>query len=181
MSKLLITFENLFIYAHPNRHVLKDRLGQESKSLGAAFVQNEREQGKSTGASRGNMYRLKRFGKAMMGTASWEVPGAVLNGQYSILMIFCRLVSDLFSPLYAGFDWSSLPPGSIIVDVGGGIGSTSMSLANEFIDNRLKFIIQDRPVVVEMGEKVIQILALYPLFPKCISWHRHGKHGALTF
>ncbi|KAL0959228.1 hypothetical protein HGRIS_014504 [Hohenbuehelia grisea] len=85
-----------------------------------------------------NRFRLERFGKAMVGTGSWEAPGAVLNG----------------------FGWGSLPPGSTIVDVGGGIGSTSMLLAQAFSagpddggDLRMKFIIQDRPVVVEMGEK----------------------------
>ncbi|KAJ3902242.1 O-methyltransferase [Lentinula edodes] len=88
-----------------------------------------------------NRFRLERFGKAMTGTASWEVPGAVLNG----------------------FDWQSLPKGSVIVDVGGGIGSTSMLLAHAYSDGRdissdedapgLKFIIQDREVVVDMGEK----------------------------
>lgn len=28
-----------------------------------------------------NQFRLERFGKAMSGTESWEVPGAVLNGE----------------------------------------------------------------------------------------------------
>ena len=28
-----------------------------------------------------NRFRLERFGKAMSGTGSWEVPGAVLNGK----------------------------------------------------------------------------------------------------
>ncbi|KAF5309920.1 hypothetical protein D9619_010605 [Psilocybe cf. subviscida] len=85
-----------------------------------------------------NNYRLERFGKAMSGTDGWEAPGAVLNG----------------------FDWAALPIGSIVVDVGGGIGSTSMLLATAFSSTeteeppRLKFIIQDRPVVCEMGEKV---------------------------
>ncbi|KAJ3999098.1 hypothetical protein F5050DRAFT_1565815 [Lentinula boryana] len=88
-----------------------------------------------------NRFRLERFGKAMTGTASWEAPGAVLNG----------------------FDWQSLPKGSIVVDVGGGIGSTSMLLAHAFSERGdglsdedvpgLKFIIQDREVVVDMGEK----------------------------
>ena len=63
----------------------------------------------------------------------------------------------------SGFDWHSLPPGGIVVDVGGGIGSTSMLLATAFSSSTssedeqglaLKFIIQDRPVVCEMGEKV---------------------------
>ncbi|PPQ94314.1 hypothetical protein CVT25_005044, partial [Psilocybe cyanescens] len=57
-----------------------------------------------------NRFRLERFGKAMSGTDGWEAPGAALNG----------------------FDWSSLPHGSIVVDVGGGIGSTSMLLATAF-------------------------------------------------
>ena len=48
----------------------------------------------------------------------------------------------------------------MIVDVGGGIGSTSMLLASAFSSTDegglgLKFIIQDRLVVVEMGEKVL--------------------------
>jgi hypothetical protein len=66
---------------------------------------------------------------------------------------------------YLGFDWASLPRGSTIVDVGGGIGSSSMMIADKFCwqtscegiraaDKRFKFVIQDRPVVVEMGIKV---------------------------
>ncbi|KAJ7796023.1 O-methyltransferase [Mycena olivaceomarginata] len=75
--------------------------------------------------------------KAMAGTGSWEAPGAVLHG----------------------FDWASLPRGSVVVDVGGGIGSTSMLLASAYAEvdadgsGGLRFVIQDRPVVVEMGEK----------------------------
>ena len=47
-----------------------------------------------------------------------------------------------------------------MVDVGGGIGSTTMLLASAFSSADqgglgLKFVIQDRPVVVEMGEKVL--------------------------
>ncbi|KAF7368821.1 O-methyltransferase [Mycena venus] len=85
-----------------------------------------------------NRFRLERFGKAMAGTGSWEAPGAVLHG----------------------FDWASLPRGSTVVDVGGGIGSTTMLLASAFAEEDsdacsggLRFVIQDRPVVVEMGEK----------------------------
>ncbi|KAG9219850.1 hypothetical protein CCMSSC00406_0009597 [Pleurotus cornucopiae] len=97
-----------------------------------------REKTAEKDVTQGSRFRLERFGKAMVGTASWEAPYAILHG----------------------FDWASLPPGSTIVDVGGGIGSTSMLLANEFasmreggIDLGLKFVIQDRPVVVKMGEK----------------------------
>lgn len=72
---------------------------------------------------------------------------------------------------FSGFDWHSLPYGSTIVDVGGGIGSSSMMLASVFSATRsdaadqasmegrsealgFKFVVQDRPVVCEMGEKV---------------------------
>jgi hypothetical protein len=54
-----------------------------------------------------------------------------------------------------------LPRGSVVVDVGGGIGSTSMLLASAFSPNSsggedlgLRFVVQDRAVVVDMGEKV---------------------------
>lgn len=40
----------------------------------------------------------------------------------------------------------------MVVDVGGGIGSTSMMLANAF--PHLRFVIQDRPPVAEMGTAV---------------------------
>lgn len=51
------------------------------------------------------------------------------------------------------------------MDVGGGIGSTTMLLANAFsravsggdeegLDLGLEFVVQDRQVVVEMGKKV---------------------------
>ncbi|KAI0339260.1 hypothetical protein BDW22DRAFT_1431862 [Trametopsis cervina] len=83
-----------------------------------------------------NSFRFKRFGKAMTGTGGWEVPGSVITG----------------------FHWHELPTRSVVVDVGGGIGSTSMLLANAF--PHLRFIIQDRPPVVEMG--VMAWRARYP-------------------
>ena len=67
-----------------------------------------------------------------------------------------------FGRFWIGFDWASLAGGSVIVDVGGGIGSTSMILATAFAQESaecgarepLKFVIQDRAVVCAMGEKV---------------------------
>ncbi|KIM86573.1 hypothetical protein PILCRDRAFT_815806 [Piloderma croceum F 1598] len=86
--------------------------------------------GKDVGGGRGNKFRLERFGKAMSGSCAWDPPGGLLN---------------------AGIDWSALPAGSTIVDVGGGIGSTSMGLAKAF--GHLRFVVQDRGVVVDMGVK----------------------------
>ncbi|KAJ7434528.1 O-methyltransferase, partial [Mycena galericulata] len=88
-------------------------------------------EGWAAAAHNPNRFRLERFGRAMAGTGSWEAPGAVLHG----------------------FDWGALPRGSVVVDVGGGIGSTSMLLASAFAEEGLRFVIQDRAVVVEMGEK----------------------------
>lgn len=48
-----------------------------------------------------------------------------------------------------GFPWQDLPEDALVVDVGGGIGSTAMLLAHTF--PHLQFVIQDRPPVVEQG------------------------------
>jgi ubiquinone/menaquinone biosynthesis C-methylase UbiE len=52
----------------------------------------------------------------------------------------------------AAFPWEDLPTGSTVVDVGGGIGSTTMVLAGRY--ENLNFVVQDREFVVEMGKKV---------------------------
>jgi len=57
-----------------------------------------------------------------------------------------------------GFDWSSLKPDSLVVDVGGGIGTLSIALAKEH--PHLKFVVQDRGPVVEDG--IERAKALFP-------------------
>ncbi|KAF8154769.1 hypothetical protein B0H34DRAFT_783839 [Crassisporium funariophilum] len=114
---------------HRNNHLRK-------LSINHAGTDSESGDTQNVSVRSANRFRLERFGKAMTGTASWEAPGAILNG----------------------FDWQSLPKGSVVVDVGGGIGSTSRLLATAFSSEEdcglgLKFIIQDRPVVVDMGVK----------------------------
>lgn len=67
-----------------------------------------------------------------------------------------------------GFDWKGLPADALVVDVGGGIGSQSLHLAKSF--NHLKFIVQDRPAVLDAANQVIQrynlemILIIIPPF-----------------
>ena len=95
-----------------------------------------------------NMFRLTRFGKAMMGTAGWEKPVAIFQGKMSHVPLLCFTETHE----YVGFDWASLPHDSVVVDVGGGVGSTSMLLAGSF--PHLKFVVQEREVVVELGQKV---------------------------
>jgi hypothetical protein len=46
----------------------------------------------------------------------------------------------------AGYAWEILPQGSLIVDVGGGVGSQSLVLATHF--PQLRFVVQDREHVV---------------------------------
>ncbi|KAI0064216.1 S-adenosyl-L-methionine-dependent methyltransferase [Artomyces pyxidatus] len=46
-----------------------------------------------------------------------------------------------------GFEWSSLEAGSIVVDVGGGVGSVTLTLAKAF--PQLKYIVQDLREVID--------------------------------
>ncbi|KAJ3553485.1 hypothetical protein NM688_g3587 [Phlebia brevispora] len=66
-----------------------------------------------------NAYFRRRFGMAMNGAKSADAPNAV----------------------FTGLDWGGLPAGSILVDVGGGVGSQSLALAKMY--SHLRFIIQD--------------------------------------
>lgn len=76
-----------------------------------------------------NSFRLARFARAMAGTEGWM--GA----------------SD--AELCA-FPFPELAEDALIVDVGGGIGSTTLRLAERF--PKLRFIIQDREPVCKLGE-----------------------------
>ncbi|GJJ06651.1 hypothetical protein Clacol_000845 [Clathrus columnatus] len=57
--------------------------------------------------------------------------------------------SDIMLSVY---DWKTVPVGSVIVDVGGGLGTTQLSLAREL--PHIKIVIQDKPHVVEEGIKI---------------------------
>ncbi|KAJ7496668.1 O-methyltransferase, partial [Mycena latifolia] len=76
-----------------------------------------------------NKARFKRFGMAMDVSRKMSPPGSVLKG----------------------FKWSSLPQNTLIVDVGGGIGSTSLEIARA--NPHLRFLIQDQSAVVREGRK----------------------------
>ncbi|KZV68873.1 S-adenosyl-L-methionine-dependent methyltransferase [Peniophora sp. CONT] len=77
-----------------------------------------------------NKHRLARFGRAMGGSAGWE--GAAMDA-------------------LCGEPFPSLLAGSLVIDVGGGIGSASMRLAQRF--PTLRLMIQDRAPVCRHGEE----------------------------
>lgn len=59
------------------------------------------------------------------------------------------MITDL--PL-KGFDWKALKEDALVVDVGGGIGSTTLKLLKAY--PHLRYIVQDRPHVIADGVKV---------------------------
>ncbi|KIM82348.1 hypothetical protein PILCRDRAFT_8148 [Piloderma croceum F 1598] len=71
--------------------------------------------------------------------------------QSSKLPLFPPRFELTTSSQIASLDWAALPAGSTIVNVGEGIGSTSMQLAKAF--GHLKFVMQDRAPVIDMGVK----------------------------
>ncbi|KAH9988258.1 O-methyltransferase [Russula compacta] len=71
-----------------------------------------------------NRLRLARFGAAMTGLSNMSSAAAILEG----------------------FDWGHLPEGSLIVDVGGGVGSRTLTIATHY--PHLRFVVQDREAVV---------------------------------
>ncbi|EJC99901.1 S-adenosyl-L-methionine-dependent methyltransferase [Fomitiporia mediterranea MF3/22] len=56
--------------------------------------------------------------------------------------------------ILAGFDWATLPDGSIVVDVGGGLGHVALEIAKVY--PRLQMVIEDRPLVIEEAKQFWQ-------------------------
>ncbi len=77
-----------------------------------------------------------------------HLPAVRLEVCYQILLLRYVLILSLG----IGFDWQGLPNGSVTVDVGGGFGSQSLSLAKVF--KHLTFVIQDLPSVIQDAPKV---------------------------
>ncbi|KAF7352021.1 S-adenosyl-L-methionine-dependent methyltransferase [Mycena venus] len=75
-----------------------------------------------------NKARLTRFGIAMQGSAAEEPEDTI----------------------FRGFKWDSLPAGSVIVDVGGGLGASSLSIVKKY--PQLKVVNQDRGPVIEQSK-----------------------------
>jgi hypothetical protein len=54
------------------------------------------------------------------------------------------------------YDWKSLEKDDLVVDVGGGVGAVTLTLAKSF--PHLRYVVQDRPSVVPKGVKVCAIM-----------------------
>jgi hypothetical protein len=72
-----------------------------------------------------------RFGRSMMGGASVELLGAVMDS----------------------YDWSPFQPGDKIVDVGGGVGHIAAEV-HKRVKPGVEVIVQDRESVVEQGKPI---------------------------
>ncbi|KAA1478056.1 S-adenosyl-L-methionine-dependent methyltransferase [Dentipellis sp. KUC8613] len=75
-------------------------------------------------------FRRRRFDAAMRGTQALQPADAILHA----------------------FDWKCLKPGSVVVDVGGGVGTSAFPIARAFPD--LKVVVQDRQEAIDNGTKL---------------------------
>ncbi|CDO77626.1 hypothetical protein BN946_scf184946.g19 [Trametes cinnabarina] len=77
-----------------------------------------------------NKARLTEFGRVMTGARGWEVSENIVDA----------------------FPWKDLADDSIVIDVRGGVGSTSIVLAQAYPD--LCFVVEDRPHAVQIAPTV---------------------------
>nr|GAT49961.1 S-adenosyl-L-methionine-dependent methyltransferase [Mycena chlorophos] len=77
-----------------------------------------------------NSFAAHRFGIGMQGIEGLQPPDAILNA----------------------YPWATLPQGSRVVDVGGGVGTSCLTLAREFPG--LKLVNQDLPGVIKQAGEV---------------------------
>ena len=88
-------------------------------------------------------------------------------------MLFFSTVNECFVFIeniifMLGFDWAALPRDSLVVDVGGGVGSQTLTLAKAH--EHLKFVVQDRESVISgPGAKVCAASKLHLLRSHSIS------------
>ncbi|KAF8334401.1 S-adenosyl-L-methionine-dependent methyltransferase [Amanita rubescens] len=89
------------------------------------------------------------------GTPFWDwlerPENAVRQRRFDIGMRGTQVMTTA-GPIMSAYDWISLPADALVVDVGGGIGSTSIPLAKAF--PQLKIVVQDRKPVVETGIEI---------------------------
>ncbi|KAK0443062.1 O-methyltransferase-domain-containing protein, partial [Desarmillaria tabescens] len=91
----------------------------------------------------GNEFRLKRFASAMEGAAKLDPPNAILADKHTMN----GTIGSSPHCVWSGFQWGSLANGSVVVDVGGGMGHTMLKIHKEHPS--LKIVVQDKPKVIE--------------------------------
>ncbi|KAF7372253.1 O-methyltransferase [Mycena venus] len=89
-----------------------------------------------------NASRKTRFSFAMACSTKLEPPEAILSG--SLLHVLFNMVNYFAAQ---GFKWGNLPDDSLIVDLGGGVGSTALMIAKAV--PHVKLVVQDRSSVIE--------------------------------
>ena len=83
----------------------------------------------------------------MHGIGLMQPPEVLTNGELLSLIKGVR-----FLMVYKALEWGSLPEGSKVVDVGGGVGTSSLRIARAF--SNVKCIIQDFPEVCGQAKSV---------------------------
>ena len=125
-----------------------------------------------------NRLQLVRFGAGMDGIRNMSSPDAILGGS-SLLRGFCDTYLTLKYGL-AGFAWGQLPEGSLVVDVGGGVGSQCLMLALHH--PHLRFIVQDRESVVgdAVEVRIFNPLTSFKIMSDNILNYSTGRRICLT-
>lgn len=99
-----------------------------------------------------NKARLSEFGRAMTGARLWEVAENVIGGTVQCTTLQGESAERTYPMYHAAYPWNELPKDSVVVDVGGGVGSTSVVLANAY--PHLWFVVEDRKQVVDIAPSV---------------------------
>ena len=107
-----------------------------------------------------NRLRLARFGAAMNGLGNMTPKDAILEGSVMLRGVADHHLTRKY--LSKGYAWDKLPEGSLVVDVGGGVGSQSLTLATHF--PQLRFVVQDREPVVR---DAVEVRCLRPTLSGC--------------
>ena len=100
----------------------------------------------------------------MNGLGNMAPEDAILEGS----VMLSGFADHHLTPKYLteGYAWEKLPEGALVVDVGGGVGSQSLTLATHF--PQLRFVVQDREPVMGDAIEVCRLKSMlyeYGMFP----------------
>ena len=98
-----------------------------------------------------NKSRLVRFSHGIAGTRQCEAENEILRGMSESRVPPC-LRDTPMSTLHIGFSWEDLPQGSVLVDVGGGIGAQAVVVADAH--SHIHVVVEDRAQVISTAASV---------------------------